>query len=345
MKVKNTALNKVLLIGALSLLTILFHYLYGMSGSAVLEAFHRRLCYIPIVLGGLWFGVYGGLATAAGISAAVVPFIYLHRSMGHDFVSGELVELLFYLVIGALTGVLSDAQKRQRKRNDELQEQLRASERLSTIGELFAYLMHEIKNPLGAIQGAADIVADTSVDPRRKLEFAGLLKSEINRLSRTLNSMLSYTRMKLNPGACTITAEINRLLQLLRPQAEKNNVRINLFFQEAPDIQADCDKLRQVFINLILNAIEAMPAGGKLDIAVRRKDSATVEIVFQDTGPGIRPEHINSLGKPLFTTKPAGTGLGLAISKRIVEEHKGKLLIESKPGEGTVCTVRLPCNV
>ncbi len=344
MRPKNTTLNKWLFIAGISVLTILFHYLYGMSGSPVLEAFHRRLCYIPIVLGGLWFGIGGGLATAAGISVAVLPFIAMHRSMGHDFISGELVEVMFYLVIGGLTGILSDAQKRERKRNEELREQLRMSGRMSTIGELFAYMMHEIKNPLSSIQGAADIVADTSVDAQRKLEFAGLLKSEIGRLNRTLNSMLSFTRMKLNPGTCILTDEIGRLVELLRPQAVKNNVRINLLFQEAVSLQADCDKIRQVVINLLLNAIEAMTRGGRLDMTVRKTDNGMVDIVVQDTGPGIAPEHIKKLFQPFFTTKQAGTGLGLAISKRIVEEHKGKLFVESKPGTGAVFTVRLPCS-
>ena len=344
MRLKNTTLNKWLFIAGISVLTILFHYLYGMSGSPVLEAFHRRLCYIPIVLGGLWFGIVGGLATAAGISVAVLPFIAMHRSMGHDFISGELVEVMFYLVIGGLTGILSDAQRRERKRNEELREQLRMSGRMSTIGELFAYMMHEIKNPLSSIQGAADIVADTSVDAQRKLEFAGLLKSEIGRLNRTLNSMLSFTRMKLNPGTCVLTDEIGRLVELLRPQAVKNNVRINLLFQEAVSLQADCDKIRQVVINLLLNAIEAMSGGGRLDMSVRKTDNGMVDIAVQDTGPGIAPEHIKKLFQPFFTTKQSGTGLGLAISKRIVEEHKGKLFVESKPGSGTVFTVRLPCS-
>ncbi len=337
-------MNKLLFIIVLSVLTILFHYMYGMSHTAMLEAVHRRLCYIPIVLGGLWFGVYGGVATAAGISLAVVPFIYMHRSMGQEFIPGEIVEIIFYGIIGWLTGMLSDAQKNERKQNDVLKEQLRTSERLSTIGELFAYMMHEIRNPLSSIKGAADIVADQSVNPERKLEFAGLLKSEISRLNRTLDSMLSYTRMKLEPEECNINAEIGKIIGLLNGQAEKNGVKINLFSKDDVVVRVDCDKMRQVFINLILNAIEAMPSGGKLDIVSTGTDNTYREILFKDTGPGIKPEQINSLFKPLFTTKKTGSGLGLAISKRIVEEHKGKLLVRSELGRGAVFTVRIPCN-
>ncbi len=344
MTLKSIASKKWLLIILLSAFTVSFHYIYGMSHVGVLDAVHRRLCYIPIVLGGLWFGMYGGVATAAGIALSILPFIYVHREMHHGFVPGELVEIIFYIFIGWLSGMLSDAQKEERRKNDALKEQLRASERLSTIGELFAYMMHEIKNPLSSIKGAADIVADQSVDPGRKLEFSNLLKSEISRLNRTLDSMLTYTRMKLVLDECTVTAEISRIMNLLYAQAEKNSVRINLFFKEDIVIRVDCDKMRQVFINLILNAIEAMEHGGKLDILFTHTDNNYVEIVFKDTGPGIPPEHIQSLFRPFFTTRKNGTGLGLAISKRIVEEHKGKLLVQSEPGKGTVFTVRLPWN-
>jgi signal transduction histidine kinase len=344
MNLSNTSIKRWLFIIVLSALTIAFHYLYGMSHISILEVLHRRLCYIPIVLGGLWFGIGGGVATAVGISLSVAPFIYMHRAMGHEFVSGELVEIIFYMFIGWLTGMLSDAQKHERKKNDVLKEQLRASERLSTIGELFAYVMHEIKNPLSSIKGAADIVADGSIEAERKLEFAGLLKSEISSLNRTLDSMLSYTSMRLEVKSCDINAEIGSIISLLNTQAEKNNVKINLFSKGNATIYADCDKIRQVFINLILNAIEAIDNGGKLDITVQRTDDDRAEIVFRDTGPGIPSEHINSLFKPFFTTKKSGSGLGLAISKRIVEEHKGKLLVQSELGRGSVFTVRLPCN-
>ena len=342
MQVQNTVIKKWLLIIVISFFTIVFHYMYGMSHASVLEAFHRRLCYIPIVLAGLWFGIGGGIATAAGISLAVFPFIYMQRSMGHDFVSGELVEVLFYWVIGVLTGTLSDAQRRERKKNDVLKEQVRVSERLSTIGELFAYMMHEIKNPLSSIKGAADIVADESVIPERKIEFAGLLKSEIGRLNRTLDSMLSFTGTGLALEACDIGAEIGRIISLFNAQTEKNRVKISLSFKEPVTIRADCDKMRQVFINLMLNAIQAMGNGGKLEITIRRAARDGVEILFEDTGPGIPPDNINSLFKPFFTTRKDGSGLGLAIAKRIVEEHKGKILVQSTPGKGTIFTVRLP---
>ncbi|MCL5276597.1 MAG: ATP-binding protein [Deltaproteobacteria bacterium] len=341
---RDAAGKRWLFIVTLSTSTVLFHYIYGMSHVAVLEVLHRRLCYIPIVLGGLWFGVYGGVWTAAGISLSVVPFIYLHREMAHGFASGELVEIMFYVFIGWLTGTLSDAQREERKKNDALKEQLRTSERLSTIGELFAYMMHEIKNPLSSIKGAADIVADQSVDQGRKIEFADLLKGEIGRLDRTLGSMLAYTSVRLDLRECDIMDELGGIVSLINTRAEKGNVEIHLSSREEMHAVADCDKMRQVFINIILNAVEAMDGGGRLDITARRAGNNHIDILFKDTGPGIPPQHMDNLFKPFFTTKKDGSGLGLAISKRIVEEHGGRLLVQSGPGKGTVFTVRLPCS-
>ncbi len=344
MALKGAPEKRCLLIIALSASTVLFHYIYGMSHVAMLEVLHRRLCYIPIVLGGLWFGIAGGVWTAVGISLSVVPFIYLHRDMAGGFASGELVEIIFYLFIGWLTGMLSDAQREERRKNDTLKEQLRASERLSTIGELFAYIMHEIKNPLSSIKGAADIVADQSVGPERKLEFSALLKGEIGRLDRTLNTMLGYSRVPLDLKACDIVNELGKVVSLTSTQAEKAGVRINLSSTETIRTVADCDRMRQVFLNIILNAVEAMDRGGELDIVVRKVDDSSVDIAFGDTGPGIPPERMESLFRPFSSTKKGGTGLGLAISKRIVEEHGGRLLVRSEPGHGAVFTVRLPCS-
>ena len=137
-------------------------------------------------------------------------------------------------------------------------------------------------------------------------------------------------------------AEIGRIISLFNVQTEKSHVRISLSLKEPITIRVDCDKMRQVFINLMLNAIQAMGNGGKLEITIRRAGNDGVEILFVDSGPGIPPDLINSVFKPFFTTRKDGSGLGLAIAKRIVEEHKGKILVQSMPGKGTIFTVRLP---
>jgi len=344
MKFQNIKIKRWLFIIILSSLTVLFHYIYGTSHSSILEPLHRRLCYIPIILGGLWFGVYGGVGTAAGISIVLVPFIYIHRDMNKDFVPSELIEIIFYLFIGWLIGMLSNIQQKNREENDILREKLKLSERLSTIGELLAYLMHEIRNPLNSIKGTVDIVTDQSVDLQKKIEFIGMLKDEINRLNRTLESMLKYANLRLEYKICNLLTEINMIVNLLNTQAEKSRVKINLKISENMKIYADCDKLRQVFINLVVNAIEAMPHGGTLNVMLNKIDNRYIDISFHDNGAGIPPQNFNNLFKPFFTTKHEGTGLGLAISKRIVEAHGGKLIVHSEPGKGSVFIVRLPCN-
>ncbi|MCL4478733.1 MAG: ATP-binding protein [Deltaproteobacteria bacterium] len=306
---------------------------------------HNRLCYIPIMLGGLWFGIYGGIGTAFAISIAITPFIVLyHTSMYNGFLSDELIEIVFYLFIGWIIGMLSTAQRKEREKNDLLKEQLKNSEKLSTIGEIFAYMMHEIKNPLNAIKGTADIIADSSVESQKKLEFSNILKNEIQRLNRTLDSMLGYTKLNLTLTYCDIGEELNTTLKMLAPQAEKTGVKMQLFGINNFQVIVDCDKIKQVFINLVLNAFDAMKNGGLLNISLQQSANGYIDIAFKDTGQGILPENMKKLFKPFFTTKSHGTGLGLAISKRIVEEHNGKLLVENEYGNGTSFIVRLPCN-
>lgn len=344
MNITSSEKNRWTFIFIISILTVLFHYIYGTSHVAILEVIHRRLCYIPIVLAGVWFGVSGGIGIALLISIAVIPFIYLHRKVPHDFIASEVVEILFYIIIGWITGILSDAQRAMQRKNEILQEQLKTSERLSAVGELFAYIIHEIKNPLNSLKGAYDIVMDPSVNNQQRKEFSAILKNEIIRLNHILDSMLSYTRLKLNIEQCDIKWHLINVINLLSVAANTSNVRVSLTVTDNPIIYADCDKIKQVFVNLILNAIEAMPLGGELFVKVLQTDNDYIDIQFIDTGNGISPDNIPKLFKPLFTTKKTGTGLGLAISKRIIDEHKGKLFVKSTQGKGSTFTVRLPCN-
>ncbi len=227
----------------------------------------------------------------------------------------------------------------------QLEQQLLEREKLSSIGLLAAGVAHEVNTPLAGISSYAQMLLQQvrHEDPKRTL----LEKIQVQtvRASGIINNLLNFSR---TGDAEFREIDVNRVLddtqQLLEPQLRNANFEIvrNYTEQLAP-AYGSASKLQQVFMNLILNARDAMPNGGRLTIHTRAVDSSLV-IDFRDTGVGIAPEHIARIYDPFFTTKDIGqgTGLGLALSYGIVQEHNGRIFVESRPGEGTHFTIKLP---
>jgi signal transduction histidine kinase len=218
-------------------------------------------------------------------------------------------------------------------------------EKLSSIGLLAAGVAHEVNTPLAGISSYAQMLLQQvpDQDPKRKL----LEKIHIQtlRASGIVNNLLNFSR---TGDAQFREVELNRVLddtlQLLEPQLRNAKLDINKNFgEDLPAALGNASKLQQVFMNLVLNARDAMPAGGQLTINTRLVDTSLV-VDFRDTGCGIAPENIARIYDPFFTTKEVGqgTGLGLALSYGIIQEHGGRIFVESRPGEGTHFTIKLP---
>jgi two-component system NtrC family sensor kinase len=241
---------------------------------------------------------------------------------------------------------------------DELarsQAQLIQSEKLAATGKLAASIAHELNNPLQAVQSCVYLVADqTDPDNPNRKYYLGIAREELGRMARIVGQMVDFYRPS---GEGRIPTDVNALLEnvvaLVRKRLQQGGIEVDL--ELAPDlplIVATGDHLKQVFLNMIINALEAMPQGGRLEMATRhvserghgKKASADsfVEIEFADTGVGIPAEHINNIFDPFFTTKSKGMGLGLSVSYGIVERHRGQIQVDSKVGEGTTFIVRLP---
>jgi two-component system NtrC family sensor kinase len=241
---------------------------------------------------------------------------------------------------------------------DELarsQAQLIQSEKLSATGKLAASIAHELNNPLQALRSCVYLVADQTDphDPNR--QYLDIAREELGRVARIVGRMVDFYRPS-NEGR--IPTDVNALLEdvvaLVRKRLQQGGIEVGL--ELAPDlplIVASGDHLKQVFLNIIINALEAMPQGGRLAMATRciserdaRKkasaDAGFVEIEFADTGVGIPAEHINNIFDPFYTTKSKGMGLGLSVSYGIVERHRGQIQVESKVGEGATFIIRLP---
>lgn len=242
---------------------------------------------------------------------------------------------------------------------DELarsQAQLIQSEKLAATGKLAASIAHELNNPLQALQSCIYLVADRTDpdDPNRP--YLDIAREELDRVARIVKRMVDFYR-PANEGR--IPTDVNALLEnvvaLLGKQLQQGNIEVDLkLAPNLPLIVATGDHLKQVFLNMIINALEAMPQGGHLEMATRYiggcnapkpfPDDGFVEIEFTDTGVGIPEEHLHNIFDPFYTTKSKGMGLGLSVSYGIVERHGGQIQVKSKVGEGTTFIVRLPVS-
>jgi len=231
----------------------------------------------------------------------------------------------------------------------ELEAQLQEAEKSAVVGRLGSAIAHEIKNPLNYINLTLDHLRAKFApeDALKKADFDKLtlqLKSEVGRINRQINDFLSYSRpTKVNLQPTDARRVIEDSLKIVEPQAAECNIKISLIEREnVPRILADAEFLRSVFNNLFINATQAMEArGGKLHVIIS-PDDEFVKIEVTDTGEGISEENKAKIFEPYFSTKETGTGLGLAIVKKVVEIHNGTIDVESKDGEETRFTVRLP---
>lgn len=226
----------------------------------------------------------------------------------------------------------------------KLEEDLRRSERLAALGKMAAGVAHELRNPLSSIKGLALVLQSRFSKANKDRETAIILVQEVERLNRSISELLDYARpQKLLKNEFDLHALLHKALSLLSIDAEAAGVAMVSDFPEALlMISADEDKLNQVFLNLFLNAIQAMENGGTLFIATVKK-AASIEVRVTDDGCGIASENLAKVFDPYFTTKPEGTGLGMAMSAKIVEEHGGTITLESSVGQGTTVVVVFPC--
>ncbi len=227
----------------------------------------------------------------------------------------------------------------------ETQDQLIVSEKLASLGKMAAGVAHEINNPLTTILIDTHLLLERPGRDAELEETLNTIAGETIRCADIVSSLLDFARQTPSQAAPTdINDVIDRTLQLLEKQASVHNVLIEKDLDRGlPPIEVDKNKIRQVFSNLVINAREAMPTGGKLVVASRMsRDGTHIEITFTDTGVGISKENIPRLFDPFFTTKSFGTGLGLAVSYGIIRRRGGTINVRSEVGKGTVFTVRIP---
>lgn len=334
----------------------LLHYQTATSYMWLHQLFQRGY-YVPVLLASLWFGWRGGLLAATLAGGIYAPHILMAWGSSPTYTATQYAEIVMFFVVGALVGVLADQERAQRARlqealkqlskvYDELQHsfhQLQRADRLSALGELAAGLAHEIRNPLGSIEGAMRIVTRNELAGRTRREFAELAQKEIDRLKGLVSNFLDFARPHPPRRNPTALGNLLESVCLLADEAGKmGGVRIRIESGKfLPTVAIDPDQIKQVLLNLVLNAIQAMPGGGEIILSAEREGDS-MQIRVKDEGVGVEPENLEKVFDPFFTTRAGGTGLGLSVAYKIIQQHGGHIVASPNPDKGMTFTVTLP---
>ncbi|WP_165613034.1 two-component system sensor histidine kinase NtrB [Paramaledivibacter caminithermalis] len=251
----------------------------------------------------------------------------------------KLIAYPLYNILDKVEGVVIVLEDISKIR--ELEYRIRRAEKLSAVGELASGIAHEIRNPLGIIKTISQTINNDVKDKEIK-EGIEIIIHEVNRANMVIKGILDFAKPNINQKKYhSINNLIRNILIITNKYTQQHHVEINYNFDIDKSILIDVDKLKQAFINIIFNAVQAMPEGGKLDINQSTQDDY-IKISFEDTGIGISQNIIEKIFEPFYTTKDFGTGLGLPITHRIIEEHKGYIEVDSELDKGTKITIFLP---
>lgn len=317
----------------------------------------QRAYYVPILLMALWFGWRGGILAASISAVLYIPHIQMSWAFEPEYRATQIVEVGMFFLIGALTGMLADHERTQRAHAEEtarklsevygqLQasfEQLRRADRLSALGELSAGLAHEIRNPLGSVEGAVQILRRPELPTDTRNEFGSLAQKEINRLKGLLTDFLDFARPQTPKRVPTDPGELLEAVSKLAAETAKmSGIRVRVeSVGSVATVSVDPEQMKQVLLNLVINAIQAMPSGGEIVLRTARTLESVI-LGVQDEGVGIPSEDLERVFNPFVTTRPDGTGLGLSIAYQIVSQHGGHIAAQRNPETGMTFTVTLP---
>lgn len=335
---------------ALTSLTVAIHYGWVLEHvfghSEWVHALHSRFCYLPIMVAAAWFGVRGGIAAATVISIAIMPYLFGTVATNPNHVtslSQEFIEIFFYYTIGILIGLLVDREFAVRQRHEKTQIELERSLRLSLVGQMAAGVAHEIKNPLASIKGAVEILSDNSTPLNDRDEFKQIVVGEIRRIDGTVQEFLEFARPKDTKLApLDLSSTLQASLRQIENQIQGAGLTLTTDIAPGITIKGDSEKLHQVILNIVLNAIQASSADSSVDISLSKDGDKAATLAIRDHGHGIDPTAKMRIFEPFYTTKASGTGLGLAIVKAIVDAHGGTIVIDSPADGGTLVKLIFP---
>ncbi|MHB1025769.1 MAG: two-component system sensor histidine kinase NtrB [Desulfobacteria bacterium] len=320
----------------------------------------RRLYYLPILFAAFSGGLRGGVTVSVFVSLVYLPHAFTSLLVQDPADALEKgLEIILYNIVAVVAGLLVDRERREREQQERLatrlgdalaeqrriEAQLIRAGKLGALGEMTAGIAHEIKNPLHALKGTAEILRDAvpeGVPERRMLE---LHIAEIDRLDQTADRFLSFARpIPANRSPVEPESLIDRVVSLVSTQARQEGVETVAVTDGAaalPKVMGDPDLLVQLLLNIALNGVQAMAHGGggtlKFSLGTERQGGKEyVRVRIANTGPPVAEEDLERIFDPFYTTKDGGTGLGLSICSRIADEHEGVLSVRNLPGGGGV---------
>ena len=342
-------------------LKLLFCYaLIGFTGS--LQSSYYWILLLPVISAGTSLGLFGTLIFIVLSGGAYLSFVaYLDPNRYFLDLENKFelaLRVIFLAVAGNLTNTLAQALRQQFAKTKAVADQLaeanrnlqqaeeavRRSDRLAALGQLAAGLAHELRNPLGTIRASAEML-NRSVAGENEVarEVAGFISSEVDRTNSLVTRFLDFVRpLQLRYAESDLAQVLDRSVSMVEREAAARQVTIyKNYSPDIPPFPLDAELMERVFYNLLANAAQATAPGGAVTIKARPLgDMAEVAVI--DRGEGIPPATLDSIFNPFFTTKPEGVGLGLAICSKIVDQHGGKIAVESEPGKGSVFRVYLP---
>jgi signal transduction histidine kinase len=289
-------------------------------------------------------------------AGAVVGVIEITQNISGDLAEIANFRLIILITLVVIMGLLfivlrqivkqaSIILERRQEEQLRLEAQLHHSERLAALGEMTAGVAHEVRNPLGIISSTAELLRERLARYEPNNRLAQIIVEESNRLNEKVTEFLDFARPRIpNLRPCDLEAVLDRNLELLQPEIDRRGITVTRAYHlNGRPLVADPDLLHQAFLNILLNAIQAMPHGGHLTVSTSPGPHGQGgEIHFQDDGEGIDPETLKKVLNPFFTTKEKGSGLGLPIVKSIIEAHQGHLQISGAPGTGTTVIIAIP---
>ena len=334
------------------------YLLIGYTGGLVSRYFPVLL--LPVVSAATTFGVVGTLLFVLLAGGSYLSFLlfldWTRYEMGPSEIGELALRITFLAMVGNLANTLAEDLRVQSEQNRrtavqlaeanrqlrEAEEAVRRSDRLAALGQLSAGLAHELRNPLGTIKASAEILErQVSAENEVAREMAGFIGSEVDRTNSLVTRFLQFARpLQVRLETADLAQVLDRAVSLVEREAPRVSIYRNYSPEIAP-FPLDAELMERVFYNLLLNAAQATPEGGAVTLKTRTA-GGTAEVAVIDRGCGIEPGVLNSIFNPFFTTKPEGVGLGLAIVSKIVDEHGGKISVESEPGKGSVFRVLLP---
>lgn len=337
---------------------------------------YMQAYFIPIILAAFQFGTKGGIGTAVLISIIYFPHIILQWGGLIENNMMRFLQIVLFNVVGFITGLKAQGERQEKERYhktadnlekslqklkgqsahiSEMEEQIRAADRLAIVGELTASLAHEVRNPLGSIRGAVEIIRNAVPEDVKKLEFFDILIHETERLNQVVETYLGFSKKQSRQfSTYNLNETIQNIVLMIGPQARKNKITIKTSLpQETVFLKGDPNHLWQVILNVVLNAIQASPGNSEIvvkgelvneDGGIKKQNTRVVRVSIADQGEGIDPAKIKDIFKAFYTTKSNGTGLGLAIVKRISDENHWQMEVNSRPGDGAEFVFTIPVN-